>query len=373
MGPGGRQRLSSRLVGGHRQAARRGRTAGRSGPWRLREQPRDEARPALPDGAAGDRHGPGGGASGRSRRTGPGGRRSPRSRSLRPASSICACATSLSRQRLPTSWPTHRTGVASARSPARSVNVEFVSANPTGPLHVGNARGAFIGDLLSRVLEAGGQRVTREYYFNDSGGQIRNLGASVAALRRGEAVPDDGYHGDYVVDLATRDARRHLGRGAARPAPNGRHHRPVGGRPGPRGDRGEPRRPRRPVRCLDERGAAARRGLGRPRGRPAARARSRLRGGRRGLVPLDRRSATTRTGSSIARTASRPTSPPTSATSPRSSAAASTTSSTSGAPTTTGRSPACATPPRRWATTATPSRSSSTRGSASSATARRSR
>ncbi len=84
----------------------------------------------------------------------------------------------------------------------RSVNVEFVSANPTGPLHVGNARGAFIGDMLSRVLEAGGQRVTREYYFNDSGAQIRNLGASVAALRRGDAVADDGYHGDYVHDLA---------------------------------------------------------------------------------------------------------------------------------------------------------------------------
>ncbi len=84
----------------------------------------------------------------------------------------------------------------------RSVNVEFVSANPTGPLHIGNARGAFVGDLLCRVLEAGGQRVTREYYFNDSGGQIRNLGASVAALRRGEPVPDDGYRGDYVADLA---------------------------------------------------------------------------------------------------------------------------------------------------------------------------
>ncbi len=84
----------------------------------------------------------------------------------------------------------------------RSVNVEFVSANPTGPLHIGNARGAFVGDLLCRVLEAGGQRVTREYYFNDTGGQIRNLGASVAALRRGEPVPDDGYKGDYVADLA---------------------------------------------------------------------------------------------------------------------------------------------------------------------------
>ncbi|HEV7604328.1 MAG TPA: arginine--tRNA ligase [Candidatus Limnocylindrales bacterium] len=85
----------------------------------------------------------------------------------------------------------------------RSVNVEFVSANPTGPLHVGNARGAFIGDMLSRVLEAGGQHVTREYYFNDSGGQIRNLGASVAAIRRGEPVPEDGYKADYVNDLAT--------------------------------------------------------------------------------------------------------------------------------------------------------------------------
>ncbi|HEV8490287.1 MAG TPA: arginine--tRNA ligase [Candidatus Limnocylindrales bacterium] len=84
----------------------------------------------------------------------------------------------------------------------RSVNVEFVSANPTGPLTIGNARGAFIGDLLSRVLEAGGQRVTREYYFNDVGGQIPNLGASIVALRRGEPIPDDGYHGAYVADLA---------------------------------------------------------------------------------------------------------------------------------------------------------------------------
>ena len=86
----------------------------------------------------------------------------------------------------------------------RAVNVEFVSANPTGPLTIGNARGAFIGDLLSRVLEAGGQSVTREYYFNDAGGQIPNLGASVIALRRGEPIPEDGYHGGYVEDLAAR-------------------------------------------------------------------------------------------------------------------------------------------------------------------------
>ncbi len=84
----------------------------------------------------------------------------------------------------------------------RRVNVEFVSANPTGPLTVGNARGAFVGDLLCRVLEAGGQTVTREYYFNDSGTQIDHLGASVAAVRRGEPVPEDGYRGAYVEDLA---------------------------------------------------------------------------------------------------------------------------------------------------------------------------
>ena len=84
----------------------------------------------------------------------------------------------------------------------RRVNVEFVSANPTGPLTVGNARGAFVGDLLCRVLEAGGQSVTREYYFNDSGAQIDHLGASVAAVRRGEPVPDEGYKGAYVEDLA---------------------------------------------------------------------------------------------------------------------------------------------------------------------------
>jgi arginyl-tRNA synthetase len=84
----------------------------------------------------------------------------------------------------------------------RKINVEFVSANPTGPLTVGNARGAFVGDLLCRVLEAVGHLVTREYYFNDSGTQVQKLGESVLAIRRGQPVPDDGYHGDYVGDLA---------------------------------------------------------------------------------------------------------------------------------------------------------------------------
>src|SRR5262245_7332064 len=85
---------------------------------------------------------------------------------------------------------------------ARSGNVEFVSANPTGPLTIGNARGAFIGDLLCRILEVGGQRVTREYYFNDAGGQIDKLGASVLARRRSAPDLDDGYDGTYAADSA---------------------------------------------------------------------------------------------------------------------------------------------------------------------------
>jgi arginyl-tRNA synthetase len=82
------------------------------------------------------------------------------------------------------------------------VNVEFVSANPTGPLHIGNARGAFAGDLLCRVLAAAGHTVTREYYFNDFGSQVKNLGASVLAIRDGCEIPEDGYRGDYVYDIA---------------------------------------------------------------------------------------------------------------------------------------------------------------------------
>jgi arginyl-tRNA synthetase len=84
----------------------------------------------------------------------------------------------------------------------RHINVEFVSANPTGPLTVGNARGAFVGDLLCRVLEAGGHQVAREYYFNDSGRQVRILGASVAARRAGVSLPEEAYRGDYVETLA---------------------------------------------------------------------------------------------------------------------------------------------------------------------------
>src|SRR5688572_24741536 len=91
-------------------------------------------------------------------------------------------------------------GRGSAQLPRR-INVEFVSANPTGPLHVGNARGAFVGDVLSRVLAAAGHSVTREYYFNDFGGQVKALGASVRALREERPIPEDGYRGDYVKEM----------------------------------------------------------------------------------------------------------------------------------------------------------------------------
>jgi len=92
-------------------------------------------------------------------------------------------------------------GRVTATKPRR-INVEFVSANPTGPLTIGNARGAFVGDVLCRILEAGGHRVAREYYFNDSGAQIGKLGATVFALRTGAPVPEDGYHGEYTQVLA---------------------------------------------------------------------------------------------------------------------------------------------------------------------------
>jgi arginyl-tRNA synthetase len=82
------------------------------------------------------------------------------------------------------------------------VLVEFVSANPTGPMHVGHARNAAYGDSLARMLAFHGHRVAREFYINDAGSQIRKLGESISALARGESVGEDGYQGDYVAELA---------------------------------------------------------------------------------------------------------------------------------------------------------------------------
>jgi arginyl-tRNA synthetase len=88
-----------------------------------------------------------------------------------------------------------------------NVQVEFVSANPTGPLHVGHGRGAAVGDCLARLLAANGWNVTREFYYNDAGAQIENLVISVQARCKGIATddanfPENGYRGDYIVDIA---------------------------------------------------------------------------------------------------------------------------------------------------------------------------
>ncbi|HLM86918.1 MAG TPA: arginine--tRNA ligase [Solirubrobacteraceae bacterium] len=92
-------------------------------------------------------------------------------------------------------------GAGAARRPER-VLVEFVSANPTGPMHVGHARNAVYGDALARMLALYGHEVQREFYVNDAGSQVRKLGESISALARGEPVPDDGYKGEYVAELA---------------------------------------------------------------------------------------------------------------------------------------------------------------------------
>jgi arginyl-tRNA synthetase len=98
----------------------------------------------------------------------------------------------------------------------RKFMVEFVSANPTGPLHVGHGRQAALGDAISTLLEWRGWHVTREFYYNDAGNQIANLALSVQARikqDRGEAVemPKDGYHGDYIREIAREYVAAHFG------------------------------------------------------------------------------------------------------------------------------------------------------------------
>ncbi|MFZ4438238.1 MAG: arginine--tRNA ligase [Syntrophales bacterium] len=108
------------------------------------------------------------------------------------------------------------------------VQVEFVSANPTGPLHIGHARGAVVGDVVANILAAVGYQVSREYYINDAGNQMNNLGKSVLLRYRellGETAefPEGCYKGDYIRDLASellkRDGEKHLVRDAAEVIP----------------------------------------------------------------------------------------------------------------------------------------------------------
>ena len=86
----------------------------------------------------------------------------------------------------------------------QKINLEFVSANPTGPIHMGGTRWAALGDSLARVLEAQGAEVTREYYFNDHGAQIDRFARSLLARARGLAAPEDGYGGAYIQEIADR-------------------------------------------------------------------------------------------------------------------------------------------------------------------------
>lgn len=91
----------------------------------------------------------------------------------------------------------------------RNINLEFVSANPTGPIHLGGARWAAVGDSLARVLIAAGAAVTREYYFNDHGAQIDRFANSLVAAHLGEPTPEDGYGGAYIHDIAAAVAADH--------------------------------------------------------------------------------------------------------------------------------------------------------------------
>jgi arginyl-tRNA synthetase len=92
-----------------------------------------------------------------------------------------------------------------------SVNLEFISANPTGPLHLGHTRWAAVGDSLGRVLSAAGAQVTREFYINDRGNQMDLFGKSVEAAALGQPIPEDGYQGGYINDLADVVVREHPG------------------------------------------------------------------------------------------------------------------------------------------------------------------
>jgi len=98
--------------------------------------------------------------------------------------------------------PDYGSGSAERRE---KVQVEMVSANPTGPITVASARNGAIGDSVARLLEFAGNEVEREYYYNDAGAQMERFRASVDAVRRGEEPPEDGYQGDYIRDLAALD------------------------------------------------------------------------------------------------------------------------------------------------------------------------
>ena len=93
----------------------------------------------------------------------------------------------------------------------KKINLEFVSANPTGPLHLGHTRWAAVGDSLGRVLTAAGAEVSREFYINDRGNQMDLFGQSLSAAAQNKPIPENGYHGEYIVDLAKQIVKENPG------------------------------------------------------------------------------------------------------------------------------------------------------------------
>lgn len=105
-------------------------------------------------------------------------------------------------------------GVGFGRSSVNAgqrINVEFISANPTGPLHLGHTRWAAVGDAIARVLDASGASVSREFYINDRGVQMDKFGASLMAAANQRPIPEDGYHGEYIKELASEIVQLHPG------------------------------------------------------------------------------------------------------------------------------------------------------------------
>ena len=206
----------------------------------------------------------------------------------------------------------------------QKVNVEFVSANPTGPVTLASARWAAVGDTLARLLEASGYQVSREYYFNDHGAQIDRFSRSLLAAGRNEPTPEDGYPGEYIAEVAAAVVKDHPEAPALPDDEALEAFRAVRRGHDVRGDQGDPRRLPGAVRHLLPRERPLRLGGHRPRDRPAPRARQHLRAGRRALAA--HREVRRRQGPRDRQVRRRPvpTSPPTRRTTSTSASAAST-------------------------------------------------
>ena len=207
--------------------------------------------------------------------------------------------------RAPASWPARSSRPAptyghSTAEAGRVVNLEFISANPTGPLHIGHTRWAALGDAMRRLLTAAGAQVAAEYYINDAGAQMDKFGASVLARAAGQEPPEDGYPGEYVADRAAEvlaqrpdllelPARRGLRR---RPRP--RLHRPARRHPA------HPRRVRRRTSTSGSPSARCTRGTPWSRPSPGCASRATCSTPRAPCGCAPPTSATTRTGSSSA-------------------------------------------------------------------------